>query len=58
MSNIMEANCREVHAIEFLAGLDGQLSNNEQHLTPRLKSIPNAYRDYRLARKKNRICTG
>ena len=48
---IMEANSREVHAIEFLAGLDAQICANEQNLKERLQSIPNGWRDYRLALK-------
>lgn len=48
---IMEANSREVHAIEFLAGLDAQICANEQNLKARLQAIPNGWRDYRLALK-------
>ena len=51
MSKITEANAREVHAIEFLAGLDAQLNANEQNLKERLQSIPNGWRNYRLALK-------
>lgn len=46
---IMEPNSREVHAIEFLAGLDNQLASNQDALRPRLEKIPNGWRDYRLA---------
>lgn len=51
MSNTVEANAREVHALEFLAGLDCQLVASEEHLEARLKSIPDGWRKYRLARK-------
>ena len=51
MNKITEANAREVHAIEFLAGLDAQLKANEQALKERLQSIPNGWRNYRLSLK-------
>ena len=46
---IMEANAREVHAIEFLAGLDCQLIHDQEILRKRLESIPNGWRNFRLA---------
>ena len=46
-----DANAHEVHAIEFIAGLDAQLSNNERYLEKRLKSIPDGWRKYRCAKK-------
>ena len=51
----MDANSREVHAIEFLAGLDAQLTANEQYLKARLQTIPNAWRNYRLARRMSEM---
>lgn len=46
---IMPANAREIHSIEFLAGLDAQLVQGQETLRDRLKLIPNGWRDYRLA---------
>lgn len=46
---IMPANARELHSIEFLAGLDCQLKGGEDTLRERLHMIPNGWRDYRLA---------
>lgn len=48
---IMEANAREVHVIEFLAGLDAQLVEGQEILRDRLRLIPNGWRDFRLATK-------
>lgn len=47
--SIMPANAREIHSIEFLAGLDCQLKGGEDTLRERLRLIPNGWRDYRLA---------
>lgn len=47
---VVEASSREVHFIEFVAGLDAQLTNGEKHLEQRLKSIPDAWRQYRIAK--------
>ena len=44
-----ELNALEIHGIEFLAGLDAQLYRFNGPPEPRLKSIPNGWRDYRLA---------
>ncbi len=49
---IMPPNGREIRVIEYLAGLDKRLIDGEQLLEARLKSIPNAWRDFRLARTK------
>ena len=49
--NIMEANAREIHTIEFLAGLDAQLVEGQENLRERLRRIPNGWRDFRLAVK-------
>lgn len=46
---IIPANARELHNIEFLAGLDAQLIQGQEILKPRLQKIPNAWRNYRLA---------
>lgn len=46
---VMPANGREMRVIERLAGFDKQLIEGEKHLKARLKSIPNAWRDFRLA---------
>ena len=48
---IKEANSREIRTIEYLAGLDKQLVDGQQHLKERLQSIPNGWRDFRLAAK-------
>lgn len=49
MDNIREANAREVHIIEYMAGLHCQLANGQKILEDRLRSIPNGWRDFRLA---------
>lgn len=46
---IMETTSKEVHAIEFLAGLDCQLVMSEKHIEQRLRSIPGAWQKYRTA---------
>lgn len=46
---IMDPNAKEVHAIEYLAGLDRQLIGAQEVLKPRLDKIPNGWRDFRLA---------
>ena len=46
---IMEANAREVHNIEFLAGLDAQLIQGQEILKERLALVPNGWRNFRLA---------
>lgn len=43
------ANAKEVHVIEFLAGLDNQLQEGQEILKKRLDTIPNGWRDFRLA---------
>lgn len=48
-SKFKELNSRELHAVEFLAGLDARLKAGESYLEERLKSTPGAWRDYRLA---------
>lgn len=48
-SKIKEPNSREVAGIEYLAAIDCQLIHNEKHLEARLKSIPDAWRQYRIA---------
>ena len=46
---IMDANAREIHNIEFLAGLDAQLIQGQEILRDRLALIPNGWRNFRLA---------
>lgn len=46
---IIPANAREIHNIEFLAGLDAQLIQGQEILKPRLEKIPNGWRNFRLA---------
>lgn len=46
---ILPANAREVHNIEFLAGLDVQLTDGCEILKDRLSVIPNGWRNFRLA---------
>lgn len=41
---IMETNAREVHSIEFLAGLDAQLQLGQETLKERLQTIPGGWR--------------
>ena len=45
----MEANAREIHVIEFLAGLDAQLIKGQEILRDRLGLIPDGWRKFRLA---------
>lgn len=45
---IREANAREIHSIEFLAGLDAQLIQAQDTLKERLQAIPNGWRDFRM----------
>ena len=48
---IKNANVKEMEAIQFLAALDGQLIVSEPNIKERLKSIPDAWRQYRIAKK-------
>lgn len=50
MSNKMECNAKELHTIEYISALDARLANNEKYLEKRLKSVPDAWRQYRIAR--------
>lgn len=45
-----EASSREMHTIEYIAGLDARLVDGERHLEKRLRSVPDLYRQYRIAR--------
>ena len=47
--NIKELNSYEIAGIEYLAAIDSQLVHSEKHLEARLKSIPDAWRQYRIA---------
>lgn len=49
VNQITEANGRELHVIEYIAGLDAQLAQADHILKDRLQSIPNGWRNYRLA---------
>lgn len=47
---VTPVNARELHKIEFLAGLDAQLAQGGGDiLRERLKQVPNGWRNYRLA---------
>ena len=46
----MEANARELRAIEYIGALDARLTLNEKYLEPRLRSVPDLYRQYRIAK--------
>ena len=45
----MPANAREIHIIEFLAGLDAQLMQGQEILRDRLALVPDGWRKFRLA---------
>lgn len=45
-----EANSREIHAIEFIAGLDNRLAKDGKYLENRLRSVPDLWRQYRIAK--------
>lgn len=47
---IVEPNAKELHVVEFIAGLDCQLIHGESRLEERLKLVPDAWRQYRIAR--------
>lgn len=49
MSTVKEMCSRELHYTEFIAGLDAQLANGMPYLEERLKSIPDAWRQFRIA---------
>lgn len=56
---VMEASSREVHFIEFIAGLDAQVHNGEAHLKERLQTIPDGWRQYRIAKSAiNKVING
>lgn len=44
-----EPNSYELTGIEFLAALDNQLAASEKHLESRLHSVPDGWRQYRIA---------
>jgi hypothetical protein len=50
MPEKMECNAKELHTIEYISALDARLNNNEKHLENRLKSVPDLWRQYRIAR--------
>ena len=49
MMAIREMNSKELHRFELLACLDVQLMGGQEPLEARLRSIPNGWRDYKLA---------
>ena len=49
---IIIPNGREIHIIEFLAGLYAQVKQGEEILKDRIQKIPGAWRDYRLTSSK------
>ena len=48
-NNRIEASSREIRAIEFLAELDKILADSGESLESRLRSVPDLYRQYRIA---------
>ena len=42
-------NSKELHTIELIAGLDARLTMDKEYLIPRLKSVPDLWRQYRIA---------
>ena len=45
---IIEMNSRELNRVELFAALHAQLAGGEETLKPRLQTIPNAWRDWRM----------
>lgn len=41
---------KELHAVEYIAALEKRLDENDGYLEKRLRSIPDMYRQYRLAK--------
>ena len=48
-SKIIEANSKETRYITYIYGLDAQLIGGEKHLEHRLRAVPDAWRQYRIA---------
>lgn len=48
-SKIIEANSKETRYITYIYGLDAQLVGGEKHLEHRLRAVPDAWRQYRIA---------
>lgn len=48
-TTIIPADGQEILVIELLAGLDCRLMKSQEILKPRLDTIPNGWRDFRLA---------
>lgn len=46
---VSEANAKELHQIEYLAGLDARLNGDPDALKKRLKDVPDGWRQYRIA---------
>ena len=45
----MDHNSRELHAIEYIAALDRRLADSKKPLEKRLRSVPDLWRQYRIA---------
>lgn len=45
-----EMSSRELHTAEYIAILDKRLFDGEKHLEKRLRSVPDLWRQYRIAR--------
>ena len=48
---IQEPSARELHIVEFIAGLDCQLAKGGDILEARLRNVPDLWRQYRIAMK-------
>ena len=48
-ADVIEANSKETRYITYLYGLDAQLVGGEKHLEQRLRAVPDAWRQYRIA---------
>ncbi len=48
MADRTDMNAKELHGVEFLAALSGQMDKHCMILKPRLQAIPNGWRQYRL----------
>ena len=44
-----DATYRELKSIELIAALDARLANDQKYLTERLRSVPDLYRQWRIA---------
>lgn len=54
-----EPTRQEVHTIELIAALDTRLEKDRKHITDRLKSVPDLYRQWRIAETAvDKVITG